>query len=126
MERREGRFAIIRNWRENKYHGRTDGDSDSEIHLVLVRDSDSSDVLRSENDERGKTSAALPTIGRTINPMNVVDTPEEATMASIELMRNSAQTATTAVDASSNRTETRGVISATSCSSDSVSVVGSS
>jgi hypothetical protein len=61
-----------------------------------------------------RTSAALPTIGRTISPMKDFETPEEATMSSIELTRNSAQTATTQVEASSKSIAVRGVISATS------------
>ena len=66
-------------------------------------------------------------MGRTINPMNVVDTPDDATIWSIELTRNSAQTATTDVLAKSNRIAMRGVISATSIgSSDSLSEPGSS
>jgi len=55
-----------------------------------------------------------------------VDTPEDATIASIALTRNSAQIATTAVDASNKMMAMSGVISATSCSSDSVSVEVSS
>ena len=74
----------------------------------------------------GNTSAALPTMGKTINPMKVVDTPEDATIASIALTRNSAQIATTAVDASNKMMAMSGVISAASCSSDSVSVEVSS
>jgi hypothetical protein len=80
----------------------------------------------SVKDERGNTSAALPTMGKTINPMKVVETPEVATISSIELTRNSAQTATTAVLAKSNAIAMKGVISACSSSSDSVSEVGSS
>jgi hypothetical protein len=73
------------------------------------------------------TSAAFPTIGNMINPINVVDTPEDATIASIELTKNSAHTATTAVDASKRTTATRGVISATSWDSlDSASAEASS
>ena len=72
-------------------------------------------------------SAALPTMGKTINPINVVETPDDATIWSIELTRNSAQTATTAVLANNNRIAMSGVISATSSgSSDSVSEPGSS
>jgi len=63
------------------------------------------------------TSAAFPTMGKTINPINVVDTPDEATIASIELTRNYAQTATTAVLASNNTHANSGVISATSSAS---------
>lgn len=83
-------------------------------------------MLTSDEMRRDDTSAALPTIGKTMSPMKVVETPDDATIASIALTRNSAHTATTAVDASSNMTATKGVISATSCSSDSVSVDASS
>lgn len=73
------------------------------------------------------TSAAFPTIGKTISPMNVSDTPDDATISSMELTRNSAQTATTAVDANNSAIAKKGVISAISMgSSDSVSDSGSS
>ena len=72
---------------------------------------------------RGGTSAAFPTIGRTIRPMKASETPDEATISSIELTRNSAQMATTAVDPSNNKTEMSGVISAYSVSSSSSSEV---
>jgi hypothetical protein len=82
-------------------------------------------TISKENE--GPTSAALPTIGRTINPINACDTPEDATIASIELTRNSAQTATIAVDTNNNPIAQNGVISAISSgSSVSESDVGSS
>ena len=58
-------------------------------------------------------------MGNTINPIKVVDTPDDATIASIELTRNSAQTATTAVLASNRPQANSGVISATSSGSPS-------
>jgi len=77
--------------------------------------------------DKSHTSAAFPTIGNTIRPMNVVDTPDDATIASIELTRNSAQTATIPVDKSSKAIAMRGVISAISSDpSDSSSEVESS
>jgi hypothetical protein len=74
-----------------------------------------------------RTSAALPTIGKTINPINDCDTPDDATIASIELTKNSAHTATIAVDTNNNPIAQNGVISAISSgSSPSESDAGSS
>jgi hypothetical protein len=44
-------ICYYQNCKENEYHGRADGDSDSKIHLVFVCDRDSGDVLTSAGDD---------------------------------------------------------------------------
>src|SRR5277367_122925 len=119
MELRVTQFAFISVMSTETYHRRSNGHTDSQIHFVLVRYRHRSYMLLIRWANGDHTSAALPTMGKTINPINVVDTPDEATIASIELTRNSAQTATTAVLASNRPHANSGVISATSSGSPS-------
>src|SRR5204863_1870395 len=66
-------------------------------------------------------SAALPTIGKTISPMNVALRPESVVTASIAPTMNSAQTATSAVDMSKINTAVERLIFASSSPGDSAS-----
>ena len=72
---------------------------------ILFCDFDGSEVLLLAWTNGRDTSAAFPTIGSAINPMNVVATPDDLTIASM-LTRNPAHTATTPVNARRNRIAT--------------------